>query len=124
MEKKSPLLNQDWTRRAKGHRQAGQEDKGHEDGEHPPWQGRGCTPKAASSELQGHPTNSPSCNELQGGILSGWERGEGKQHLPLPAASIPMDRMLLGQAPRSREMKPCHHPLSDSELGINCLLKC
>lgn len=57
------------------------------------------------------------------GVLSRWEKGEGKQHLPLPAA-IPMDRMLLGQEPRSREMKPCHHPLSDSELGINCLLKC
>lgn len=60
MEKKNPLLNQDWTRRAKGHRQDGQEDKGREDREHPPWQGRGSTPKAASSDLQGH-------NELQGG---------------------------------------------------------
>lgn len=32
--------------------------------------------------------------------------------------------ILPGSVPRSREMKPCHHPLSDSKFCINWLIKC
>lgn len=74
-----------------------------------------------------------SCNELWGWGGGGVSRQGGwckiclhphPLQMPRPWDRIPGDSILPGPGPRSREMKPCHHPLSDSEFCINWLIKC
>lgn len=80
----------------------------------------GLSAKGGHIHITAFPKFALSCRELQGASQG---RGAHKS-CPTPCPTAVLGQHPRGQhppdpVPHSREMRPCHHPLSDSEFCIN-----